>query len=79
MGTDPEECREHAERCRQLALDAATAEAREAYLEAARAWDQLAAEIAGAQAFIETMAEIVGQGEPESPAEPQGAAKPEAA
>lgn len=84
MGADPEECREHAERCRQLALDATTAEARDAYLEAALAWDQLAAEIEGAQAFIKTMAEIVAQGEPEAVAGtqgggPEGTVEPEAA
>ena len=32
-------------------------------LETARAWEQLAAEIEGAQAFIRTMAEIVGRSE----------------
>jgi hypothetical protein len=65
MRADPHECCEHAERCRQLARAATTAEARESYLETARAWEQLAAEIEGAQAFIRTMAEIVGRGEPE--------------
>jgi len=40
----------------------------------AHSWDQLAAEIEGAQAFIRTMAEIVGR-EPER----TGRAEPEAA
>jgi len=63
MGADPYECREHAERCRQLALGAMTAQAKASYLETARSWEQLAAEIEGAQAFIKTMAEIVGRKE----------------
>ena len=41
----------------------------------AHSWEQLAAEIEGAQAFIRTMAEIVGRGEPGQP----GQAEPEAA
>jgi hypothetical protein len=61
MRADPQECREHAERCRQMARSATTAEARESYLETAHSWEQLAAEIEGAQAFIRTMAEIVGR------------------
>ena len=64
---DHQECREHAERCRELARAAANAEARASYLEAA--------EIEGAQAFIRTMAEIVGRGEPGQ----SGQAEPEAA
>lgn len=63
MRADPYECREHAARCRQLALGATTAQAKASYLETARAWEQLAAEIEGAQAFIRTMAEIVGRSE----------------
>jgi hypothetical protein len=75
MRADPNECRDHAERCRELARTATSAEARESYLETAQAWDQLAAEIEGAEVFIRTMAEIVGRGDPEQP----GQAEPEAA
>jgi hypothetical protein len=77
MRADPHECREHAERCRQLAYGATTTQAKESYLETAASWEQLAAEIEGAQAFIRTMAEIVGRNEPDL-AEP-GLAEPEAA
>jgi len=74
MRADPQECREHAERCRELAR-IANAEARASYLETAHSWEQLAAEIEGAQAFIRTMTEIVGRGEPEQTrqAEPEAA------
>jgi hypothetical protein len=75
MRADPHKCREHAERCREFSRTATSAEARESYLETAHAWDQLAAEIEGAQVFIRTMAEIVGRGDPEQP----GRAEPEAA
>jgi len=74
MRADPNEGREHAERCRQLARSATSAEARASYLDTAHSWEQLAAEIEGAQAFIRTMAEIVGR-EPER----TGRAEPEAA
>jgi hypothetical protein len=77
MRADPNECREHAERCRQMARSATTAEARASYLETAHSWEQLAAEIEGAQAFIRTMAEIVGR-EPDQPGQP-ARAEPEAA
>ena len=62
------------QRCRQLVRSVTTAEARASYLETAYSWEQLAAEIEGAQAFIRTMAEIVGR-EPEQ----RGRAEPEAA
>jgi hypothetical protein len=73
MRADPHECRDHAERCRQMARSATTAEARESYLETAHAWEQLAAEIEGAQAFIRTMAEIVGREPEPERAEPEAA------
>jgi hypothetical protein len=57
-----------------LARTATNAEARASYLETARSWEQLAAEIEGTEAFIRTMAEIVGRGEPGRPqAEPEAA------
>ena len=72
---DHQECREHAERCRELARATTNAEARASYLETAHSWEELAAEIEGAQAFIRTMADIVGRGEPGQ----SGQAEPEAA
>jgi hypothetical protein len=45
---------------------------RRSYLETASSWEQLAAEIEGAQAFIKTMAEIVGRSESDL-AEPEAA------
>lgn len=60
-----------------MARSATTAEARASYLETAHSWEQLAAEIEGAQAFIRTMAEIVGR-EPDQPGQP-ARAEPEAA
>jgi hypothetical protein len=70
MRADPQECREHADRCRDLARTATTTEARTSYLETAQAWDQLAAEIEGAEVFIRTMAEIVASSESEQPGQP---------
>jgi hypothetical protein len=66
MQTDPDECREHAQRCRQLALRAPNAQVKGSYLDTARAWEQLAIEIEGAQAFIKTLAEIAGNSEPKA-------------
>lgn len=65
MRTNPRECREHAQRCRQ-ALRAPSAQAEVSYLDTARAWEQLAAEIEGAQAFVKTMAQIGVRSEPEA-------------
>ena len=65
MQATPQECREHAERCRQLAVQATRAQAA-AYLETARAWDQLAAEIEATDVFIKTMAEIEPRSEREA-------------
>ncbi len=65
MQASPEECREHASRCRQLAVQATSAQAA-AYLETARAWDQLAAEIEATAAFVKTMAEIEPRSEREA-------------
>jgi hypothetical protein len=78
MRADPHECREHADRCRDLARTATTGEARASYLETAQAWEQLAAEIEGAEVFIRTMAEIVGTSETEQSGQ-TGRAEPEAA
>ena len=66
MRTNPRECREHAHRCRPLALRAPSAQVKVSHLDTARAWEQLAAEIEGAQAFVKTMAEIGVRSEPEA-------------
>lgn len=72
MQTDPDECREHAQRCRQLALRAPNAQVKSSYLDTARAWEQLAIEIEGAQAFIKTLAEIGGRVNPRRPSRSGG-------
>ena len=59
MQTDPDECREHAQRCH--------AQVKSSYLDTARAWEQLAIEIEGAQAFVKTLAEIGGRVNPRRP------------
>jgi len=58
MPGSPFECREHALHCGQLALKAPSAEAKLAFLETARGWETLAAEIEGDEAFLKTMDEI---------------------
>jgi hypothetical protein len=58
MPGDPKECRERAARCRQLASDARSAEAKQHFLALARQWENLAADLDNAQKFIEAMNEI---------------------
>ncbi len=63
MPGDPSECRTHAETCKRLAENAATPEAKRHLLDLAAHWERLAAELEGAQAFLEAM----GQIEPKPP------------
>jgi hypothetical protein len=65
---DPKECREHARRCAELAITAATPEVRTHFASLAASWIKLASELEGAQAFLETMGQIKakGQDEPEA-------------
>jgi hypothetical protein len=55
---DPNECRQHARRCAELARTASTPEAREHFANLASSWLNLAKEVEGAQAFLRTMDEI---------------------
>jgi hypothetical protein len=58
MPGDPKACREHARRCAELAVLAATPEEREHLLSLKSTWTKFAAEIESAEAFLNTMDEI---------------------
>ena len=58
MFGDPRACREHARRCSELAVLAATPEEREHLLSLKSTWTRFAAEIESAEAFLNTMDEI---------------------
>ena len=53
MPGDPKECRQHAERCAELARMASTSEARETFLDLQMKWIRLAMELTQARALIE--------------------------
>ena len=53
MPGDPKECRQHAERCAELARMASTSEARETFLDLQMKWIRLAMELTQAKALIE--------------------------
>ena len=53
MPGDPKECRQHAERCAELARIASTSEARETFLDLQMKWIRLAMELTQAKALIE--------------------------
>ena len=53
MPGDPEQCRQHAERCAELARIASTSEARETFLDLQMKWIRLAMELTQARALIE--------------------------
>ena len=55
MPGDPKECRQHAERCGELARLATTPEARDQFLSLQRTWIRLASE---ARALIEVTQEL---------------------
>jgi hypothetical protein len=55
MPGNPEECREHAANCRQLAQSASVATAREAFLNLANTWERLASELESAQRFLQAI------------------------
>ena len=57
MPGDPRACREHARRCAELAVLAATPQEREHFLSLESAWIRFAAELESAEAFL-TMDEI---------------------
>jgi hypothetical protein len=58
MFGDPRACREHARRCSELAVLAATPEEREHLLSLESVWIRRAAELESAEAFLKTMDEI---------------------
>jgi len=58
MPGDPRACREHARRCAELAVLAATPEEQEHLLSLESAWIRFAAELESAEAFLKTMDEI---------------------
>ena len=58
MPGDPRACREHARRCAELAVFAATSEEQEHLLSLESAWIRFAAELESAEAFLTTMDEI---------------------
>ena len=58
MPGDPRACREHARRCAELAVFAATSEEQEHLLSLESAWIRFAAELESAEAFLNAMDEI---------------------
>jgi len=58
MPGDPNECRQHAERCAELARLATTPEGRETFLSLQMTWIRLAAELDRAGALIKAMQEL---------------------
>jgi hypothetical protein len=68
MPGNPEECRAHAAKCRRLAAQATSKASKETFSNLAEHWEQLARELASAQAFLEAMAEL----DSKKPSPPQG-------
>ena len=58
MSGDPKECRQHAERCAELAGLASTPEGRETFLSLQMTWIRLAMELDQAKALIEATQEV---------------------
>jgi hypothetical protein len=58
MPGDPKECRLHAANCRKLAEAATSPDAKEHFLNLARQWDHLAADLESADIFIRTMVDL---------------------
>ena len=52
---DPQECRQHALTCTQLAEEALTPNAKQTFLHLSDTWTKLAAELEAAQAFVSAM------------------------
>ena len=57
MPGNPEECRDNANCCRQLAETATGVTARQTFLNLADTWDRLASELEKAQAFLQSIEE----------------------
>ena len=62
----PQKCREQALCCKQLALKTPSAQAKASFLDLARDWKQLAAEIEGDDRFLKTMADMECWDKPEA-------------
>jgi hypothetical protein len=58
MSGDPKECRQHAERCAELARLASTPEDRDTFLSLQMTWIRLAMELDQARALIEATQEV---------------------
>ena len=58
MPGDPKQCRQHAERCAELARLASTPEARDQFLSLQMTWIRLASELDQARALIEVTQEL---------------------
>jgi hypothetical protein len=58
MPGNPQECREHAANCRQLAKSAKGDTARATFLNLAETWEGLASELESAQMFLQAMDDI---------------------
>jgi hypothetical protein len=58
MSGDPKECRQHAERCSELARLASTPEARDTFLSLQMTWIRLAMELDQARALIKATQEV---------------------
>src|SRR5262249_30215186 len=56
------ECRVHAANCRRLAAEATNKAVKETFSNLAEHWEQLARELAAAQAFLKAMAELAADG-----------------
>jgi hypothetical protein len=61
MPGDPKECRQHAERCSELARLASTPEARDTFLSLQLTWIRLAMELQQAGALIKAVQELEEQ------------------
>jgi hypothetical protein len=61
MPGDPKECRQHAERCGELARRATTPEARDSFLSLQMTWIRLATELDQARALIKATQELEEQ------------------
>jgi hypothetical protein len=68
MPGDPNECREHAAHCRELAARADTPPARATFLELAKHWERLATELDSAQRFLKAMGDLEPKKSPDESA-----------
>ena len=55
MPGDPQECRQHARNCQQLAEHAATPEMRQSFLDLAKTWTRLAGELESVHRVLDAL------------------------